>query len=87
MNLLIFSQDPENCVWCKRYAPVIERLEKDGYEIKEVLLEQKDFAQAKQDYDIVSTPTTLVLNDEGEELTRFGATTYKNALDKIKAVS
>lgn len=88
MKLLLFTQDLENCRFCKIFHPVAEKLGKD-YDLTEIqaFTPEGTHNPLNAKYDVRSTPTTIVLDSDGNELERFGAIPYKAALDKIKAVS
>lgn len=85
-TLLVFTQLEENCIWCKRYNPVLEELEKAGVLIERIyaFTPEGEHNALNVIWDIKSTPTTIVLKD-GVEVDRFVSAKPKTfVLEKLK---
>jgi thioredoxin 1 len=73
--LLLFTADW--CLPCKRLYPTIEKLRKDGYIV--YVLDADKYVEAKEEFEVKSLPTLVVMND-GKEVKRFVGVTGGDTL-------
>lgn len=86
-SIIYFTQDLENCIHCKRMAPVVEALISAGFRVKkiEAFSPEGEHNPLNAKYDIRSTPTSIIVDDNGVEIDRImGARPYSFMLEKLK---
>ena len=71
------------CGPCKMQDKILDELINEGYNVEKVNVDENE-ALAEQ-YDVVSIPVIVILNDKDEEVNRFIGLTRKNTL--IEALS
>ena len=85
-TLLVFTQDEADCHWCKRYNPVLNALAEQGVLIEKVyaFTPEGEHNPLNKTWNVLSTPTTIVL-ENGVEVDRFlSAKPLSYVLDKLK---
>ncbi|AWN03996.1 thioredoxin [Rhodococcus phage Peregrin] len=71
-TLIVYGQDLDNCVLCRQYEPVVQMLIEEGYEVERIdAFTPEGIANPRNlEYQVMGTPTTIILND-GEYETQF----------------
>jgi thioredoxin 1 len=66
MNALYFTA--KWCSVCRTIAPIVVKLQKDGYDIEKVDVD--DSKEKEKQYGVISLPTLVILNGD-KEIKRF----------------
>lgn len=84
MKILFFTQN--NCVPCRRVKPVMKDIaEEYGIDVDE--LDINLHRKTTNEFNIMSTPTLIVLDDEGLEVNRVtGAKPKRDMVDALELV-
>ena len=85
-SIIYFTQDLENCIHCRRMEPVITKLIDDGFVVDkiEAFTPEGEHNPLNKLWDIQSTPTAIIIEDN-EEIDRvMGARPYSFMLEKLK---
>ena len=72
-KLLVFSQDLENCVYCRQFQPTLDDLQAEGYDVEiiKAFTPQGEANPLNEKYHVQSTPTSFVIKDDGTILNAF----------------
>lgn len=85
-TLLYFSQSPANCRPCAQMRPVINKLIDDGFIVDEIqaFTPEGEHSPLNKLWDIRSTPTAIIIENEEEVDRVVGARPYSFMLEKLK---
>ncbi len=85
-KLVVFTQAEENCIYCKRYNPTLDRLIELGYEVEKIMAftPEGEHNPLNAKYNIKSTPTSLIMEDDVVIEQFAGAFPVSYVKDKLK---
>lgn len=84
MKLLIFSAPW--CGQCRAYHPIAEKFIKEHSEIEITDINAEDDTDAVDKYNVRNLPTTIVIDDSGNEVGRESGILNKEQLKKLTGV-
>ena len=84
MNKLI-KFEASWCAPCKAYTPIFKQVTENNGMVESQVIDIDNEVELTQKYNIRSVPTTILVNDDGEELGRVvGMVNAKNLEEFIK---
>lgn len=74
------------CQACQEYKPTLQRLKREGYDVREIDVDTPTGRQAMEQYQITELPTTIIIKDAKIVSRQVGGMTRDQLLKTLKTV-
>lgn len=83
-SLVVVDFHADWCIPCKQVIPILEKLIKEGFDVKIVSVDTSACSKTASSFNILSVPTLVFIKDGGEVARYVGVIPYQALLALVK---